>query len=57
MAEHKTRSPKTGRGTSQGRDQRQRAEGRGQPGGPNPRVADDHYGRGRDRKGSAGGSH
>jgi hypothetical protein len=33
MAEHKTESPYEGKGTSQGRDQRQRAEGRGEMGG------------------------
>jgi hypothetical protein len=57
MAEQKTRSPKLGKGTSQGRDQQQRADGKGEPGGPNPRVEPDHHGGGRERKGSAGGSH
>ena len=33
MAEHKTRSPKSGQGTSQARDQQQRSGGRGKQGG------------------------
>ena len=61
MAEHKTRSPQTGAGSSERRDQQQRDDGRGEAGGSNPRNDDEHSrGRsgsgGRDKGGSRGGS-
>ena len=47
MAEHKTRSPKSGQGTSQGRDQQQRSGGRGKQGGNDGNDRDEKKGAGR----------
>ena len=58
MAEHKTKSPKTGQGTSQGGDQQQRAGGRGTAGGSHQDDTSDRGGAGehRGKGGSRGGS-
>lgn len=45
MAEHKTESPMRGQGTSQGRDQQQRADGKGEMGGFHDRKDDKDEGK------------
>ncbi len=46
MAEHKTQSPYRGQGTSRGRDQQQRADGRGEFGGTNHKKGHEKGGEG-----------